>query len=92
MGAGGFAERARRELAACGERIRPTSTMPTDDLTPQEELVAHLAAGGDTNVEIAARMFLSPATVDYHLRKVYRKLGISSRRQLTGVLITGQDS
>ena len=83
-GADPFAERARRELAALGDT---SSRQHRDDggidLTPQERTVAELAAAGKTNAEIGAAMFLSANTVDYHLRKVYQRLGISSRRQLT---------
>ena len=77
-----LARRARHELEAAGELVgsEPTVTGPT--LTVQEMTVARLAAAGNTNAEIGATMFLSPNTVDYHLRKVFQKLGISSRRQL----------
>ena len=77
-----FAERARLELEATGERARKRIVDTLDELTPQETHVARLAAQGETNREIAARLFISSATVDYHLRKVYRKLGIESRREL----------
>ena len=81
-GAEPFIQRTNRELEAAGEAPRTGSggRMPT--LTPQERTVAELAAGGMTNVEIGASMFLSANTVDYHLRKVFQKLSISSRRQL----------
>lgn len=89
IGAHGFAERARRELAAAGERSQPPRPVTPHDLTAQEAEVARRAAGGATNAEIGAAMFLSAATVDYHLRKVYRKLGITSRRQLPDSMRTG---
>jgi len=82
MGATAFAERAHIELTATGATARRRSVETAQELTGQEHQVARLAAGGATNNEIAATLFLSASTVDYHLRKVYRKLGISSRRQL----------
>jgi len=85
MGAEAFAERARVELRASGGSARKR-TDPHDDLTAQEALIARLASGGASNPEIAAQLFLSPATVAYHLRKVFAKLGISSRGQLIAVL------
>jgi DNA-binding CsgD family transcriptional regulator len=82
MGASGYAKRAEAELLATGERVRVRTYDRALDLTPQERRIAALAAQRLTNQEIASRLFLSPATVDYHLRKVYRKLSIGSRRQL----------
>ncbi|WP_026416439.1 helix-turn-helix transcriptional regulator [Actinomadura oligospora] len=86
MGAAAFAERAKTELLATGERPRRRNEQTTHDLTPQEKQVAGLAAAGATNDEIAARLFLSTSTVEYHLTKVFRKLAITSRRKLASVL------
>jgi DNA-binding CsgD family transcriptional regulator len=77
-----FAERARVELEATGEHARERTVATRDDLTPQEAQVSRLAAEGGTNQEIAARLFISASTVDYHLRKAFRKLGVRSRTQL----------
>lgn len=83
MGAHAFAERARRELAATGEKVR--SQQPSSaggELTAQETQIARLAGEGLTNQEIGAQLFISTHTVEWHLRKVFAKLGITSRRQL----------
>jgi DNA-binding CsgD family transcriptional regulator len=77
-----FAERARLELEATGERARKRTVDTQNDLTPQETRVARLAAQGETNREIAARLFISASTVEYHLGKAFRKLGVKSRTQL----------
>jgi DNA-binding CsgD family transcriptional regulator len=77
-----FAERARIESNATGARARKRISETQDDLTPQEAQISRLAAEGATNAEIAARLFLSPSTIDYHLRKAFRKLGVKSRHQL----------
>jgi DNA-binding CsgD family transcriptional regulator len=82
MGADGFAERARRELLATGETVRRRRTETGRDLTAQELQIAVRARDGRTNTEIGAELFLSPRTVEWHLRKVFTKLGITSRRQL----------
>ena len=82
VGMEGFAERARRELVATGETVRKRSSETRDDLTAQEAQIARLAAGGQTNPEIAAQLFISPRTVEWHLKKVFVKLGIRSRRDL----------
>jgi DNA-binding CsgD family transcriptional regulator len=82
MGAEAFAERARRELLATGETVRARTADTRDQLTAQEAQIAQLARDGLSNPEIAARLFISPRTVQYHLRKVFAKLGISSRNQL----------
>ncbi len=86
FGAEAFAERARRELLATGETVRKRTVEARDVLTPQEAQVARLAAEGHTNTEIGAQLFISPRTAEYHLRKVFTKLDISSRRQLRGAL------
>ena len=85
MGAAGFAERARRELIATGEKVRKQQLVSGDELTAQEAQIARLAADGLTNQEIGAQLFISTHTVEWHLRKVFVKLGITSRRQLRTV-------
>ena len=86
MGADGFAERARHELLATGEKVRKRRDDTRDELTPQEQHIARLARDGLTNPEIGAELFLSPRTVEWHLKKVFTKLGISSRRALRDAL------
>jgi DNA-binding CsgD family transcriptional regulator len=81
-----FAERARVELQATGERARKRTAETRDQLTPQESHISRLAAQGNTNREIAAQLFISPHTVEYHLRKAFRKLDIKSRSQLANHL------
>jgi DNA-binding CsgD family transcriptional regulator len=85
-GAGGFAERTRRELLATGETVRKRTVETRDELTAQESQIARLAGAGHTNPEIGAELFISPRTVEWHLRKVFAKLDISSRKQLRTVL------
>jgi DNA-binding CsgD family transcriptional regulator len=87
MGAKAFAERARVELLATGERARSRRAEAAHDLTSRELQVARLAAQRATSREIAGQLFISANTVDYHLRKVFQKLGVSSRRDLSGVLL-----
>jgi DNA-binding CsgD family transcriptional regulator len=86
MGMEAFAERARKELAATGERARKRTVATRDDLTAQERQIAQLASDGLSNPEIGARLFLSPRTVEWHLRKVFGKLGIRSRHALAAAL------
>ena len=86
MGISGFAERTRNELAATGETVRKRTVNSFDQLTPQEAQVARLAANGRTNPEIGAQLFISPRTVEYHLSKVFPKVGVTSRRALRAVL------
>ncbi|HWD76181.1 MAG TPA: LuxR C-terminal-related transcriptional regulator [Solirubrobacteraceae bacterium] len=82
IGMEAFAERARIELEATGERARKRTAHTIDQLTPQEAQIARLAVQGNTNRKIAAQLFISPSTVEYHLRKAFRKLGVKSRTQL----------
>jgi DNA-binding NarL/FixJ family response regulator len=89
FGTNAFVERARRELAATGETVRKRRDETRGQLTPQEQQIARLAADGHTNPEIGAQLFLSARTVEWHLSKVFTKLGISSRRQLREALPSG---
>jgi DNA-binding CsgD family transcriptional regulator len=82
----GFADRAEAELLATGERARKRAVDTQVDLTPQESRISELAAEGATNQDIAEQLFISSATVEYHLSKIYRKFGIRSRAQLANVL------
>jgi DNA-binding CsgD family transcriptional regulator len=88
IGMEGFAERARRELMATGETVRARSVeaSTTGQLTPQELQIALLVRDGLSNPEVGARLFLSPRTVEWHLRKVFGKLSIGSRKELRDVL------
>lgn len=81
-----FAEHARRELQATGETVRKRREETRNDLTPQEEHIARLARDGRTNPEIGAELFISARTVEWHLRKIFAKLGITSRRGLRDAL------
>jgi DNA-binding CsgD family transcriptional regulator len=93
IGMEAFAERARRELIARGERMHKPSREAHDELTPQEEQIARLARSGLSNPEIGAQLFLSPRTVEWHLRKVFAKLGISSRNELrTALTVPGHNA
>jgi DNA-binding CsgD family transcriptional regulator len=82
IGMDAFDERARRELVATGERVRKRSNETRDRLTPQEDQIARLARDGLSNPEIGAMLFLSPRTVEWHLRKVFAKVGVNSRSGL----------
>jgi DNA-binding CsgD family transcriptional regulator len=79
FGMAAFAERTRIELLATGEHVRSRTVETLGQLTPQEEQISRLVAQGNTNREIAAQLFLSPRTVEYHLHKAFRKLGVRSR-------------
>jgi DNA-binding CsgD family transcriptional regulator len=82
IGMAAFAERARRELVATGETLGRGSGTTTSELTPQEVQITRLARDGRSNREIGTLLFLSPRTVEWHLRKAFAKLGISSRNAL----------
>jgi DNA-binding CsgD family transcriptional regulator len=86
MGIEAFAERARRELVATGDTVRKRTVETVSELTAQEEHIARLAVNGRTNVEIGTQLFLSTRTVEWHLSKVYTKLGVGSRRELRQAL------
>jgi DNA-binding CsgD family transcriptional regulator len=95
IGMEAFAERARKELQATGEKVRRRTVETRDDLTAQERQIALLAADGLSNPEIGAQLFLSPRTVEWHLRNVFTKLGIRSRRELrrtTGIGVSAPPS
>jgi DNA-binding NarL/FixJ family response regulator len=89
LGATGWADQAAAELKATGETARRREPSTADDLTPQERQIARLLADGHSTRSVAARLFLSPKTVEYHLRKVYTKLGIHSRPELAEILEKG---
>jgi DNA-binding CsgD family transcriptional regulator len=86
MGARAFAERARHELLATGETVRKRSVETTGELTAQEAHIARLAAQGLTNPEIGAALYISPRTVEWHLRKIFAKVGVTTRRDLRRML------
>jgi DNA-binding CsgD family transcriptional regulator len=92
MGTEGFAARAQRELLATGERARRRIVETREDLTAQESQVARLARDGLSNAEIGARLFISQHTVAYHLRKIFSKLGVTSRGDLGRVLPDSSDA
>lgn len=86
MGADGFAERTRHELLATGEKVRKRTVDTVNDLTAQESQIAHMARDGRTNQQIGSELYISARTVEWHLRKVFGKLGITSRRELRDAL------
>ena len=85
LDAGGWTERARGELRATGETARRRDPSTLAELTPQELQIARLVATGARNRQIASQLFLSTRTIDYHLRRIFLKLGISSRSELASV-------
>jgi len=90
IGASRFAERAARELRSTGERVHKRITGPPAQLTARETQIARLAGGGLSNPQIAAQLFMSPRTVEYHLHKVFAKLAISSRHHLHSALASSR--
>jgi DNA-binding CsgD family transcriptional regulator len=86
IGMQAFAERARAEQVAAGAKPRPRRFEMHEELTPQEDQIARLARDGLTNAEIGGQLFLSPRTVEWHLHKVFAKLGIDARSGLDGAL------
>jgi DNA-binding CsgD family transcriptional regulator len=88
MGIEAFAARAARELEATGETVRRRTVETVDELTPQEAVIAQLAREGRSNLEIGGRLFISPRTVEYHLTKVFAKLGIGSRKELPRIAVS----
>lgn len=88
LGTPAWAQRARQELRATGETARKRDPSTLDQLTPQEVQVVRAVSTGATNRDVAAQLFISPRTVDHHLRKVFRKLGISSRKQLIAMALS----
>jgi DNA-binding NarL/FixJ family response regulator len=86
MGAQAFAQRAERELLATGETARKRTIETTDELTPHEARIARMARDGASNQDIATELFVSRKTIEYHLHKVFSKIGISTRQQLEYVL------
>ena len=90
LGAAPWADRAAGELRATGETARKRDASTLDDLTPQELQIARLVAEGARNRDIAGRLFLSPKTVEYHLRKVFQKLDITSRTELARLVSSGE--
>jgi DNA-binding CsgD family transcriptional regulator len=91
VGAPPWEERAESELRATGETARRRDPSTLDELTPQELQIAGLVAGGMTNRQVAAQLFLSPRTIDYHLRKVFSKLGVASRTELVQMGVSAQE-
>jgi DNA-binding NarL/FixJ family response regulator len=87
MGIHGFARRAQRELLATGETVRKRTIDTVNELTPQEAEIARLVRDGHTNPEIGAQLFISFRTVEWHLSKVFAKVGVSSRRELRSALL-----